>query len=166
MCGLAQIMKLTNWCAEGVGQRHINNSWGALFMSIEVKYFLPYSSASIWAIVGSPGRVDWVPGVESCEFDGEVRRFKMEGAGELAERIVNHDDIQMFMEYSVVESIPRLKSHLASIKLNPQEGSAGLGTEFIWRTDVAPVEVEPFIKKGMEGSLALLKQILAAENSG
>ncbi|MDB2594846.1 SRPBCC family protein [Pseudomonadales bacterium] len=134
-------------------------------MSIEVKHFLPYSPATIWAIVGSPGRVDWVPGVASCEFDGEVRRFKMEGAGGLAERIVSHDDAQMFMEYSVVESIPPLKSHLASIKLNPQEGDTAQGTEFVWCTDVAPVEVEPFIKKGMLGSLALLEQILAAENS-
>ena len=134
-------------------------------MSIEVKHFLPYSPATIWSIVGSPGRVDWVPGVESCEFDGKVRRFKMEGAGGLAERIVSHDDVQMFMEYSVVESTPRLKSHLASIKLNPQEGDAGIGTEFVWCTDVAPVEVEPFIKKGMLGSLALLEQILIAENS-
>ena len=134
-------------------------------MSIEVKHFLPYSPATIWAIVGSPGRVDWVPGVESCEFDGEVRRFKMEGAGGLAERIVSHDDAQMFIEYSVVESTPPLQSHLASIKLNASNSDAGQGTEFIWRTDVAPVEVAPFIKKGMRGSLALLEQILAAENA-
>ena len=133
-------------------------------MSIEIKHFLPYPPATIWAIVGSPGRVDWVPGVESCEFDGEVRRFKMEGAGGLAERIVSHDDAQMFMEYSVVESTPPLQSHLASIKLNASDSDAGQGTEFIWRTDVAPVEVAPFIKKGMLGSLALLEQILAAEN--
>ena len=133
-------------------------------MSIEVKHFLPYPPAIIWAIVGSPGRVDWVPGVESCEFDGEVRRFKMAGAGGLAERIVSHDDAQMFMEYSVVESTPPLQSHLASIKLNASNSDAGQGTEFIWRTDVAPEEVAPFIKKGMRGSLALLEQILAAEH--
>jgi hypothetical protein len=129
-------------------------------MSMEIKHFLPFSPQTIWAVVGSPGRVDWVPGVESCDFDGEVRRFKMAGAGGLAERIVSHDDAQMFMEYSVVESTPPLKSHLASINLNPQ----GDGTEFTWCTDVEPVEVEPFIKKGMLGSLALLEQILAAES--
>jgi hypothetical protein len=134
-------------------------------MSIEIKHFLPYPPATIWAIVGSPGRVDWVPGVESCEFDGEVRRFKMEGAGGLAERIVSHDGAQMFMEYSVIESTPQLKSHLASIKLNPQDGDTAQGTEFIWRTDVVPAEVAPFIKKGMRGSLALLEEILAAENA-
>ena len=111
-------------------------------MSIEIKHFLPYPPATIWAVVGSPGRVDWVPGVESCEFD----------------------DAQMFMEYSVVESTPPLQSHLASIKLNPSDSDAGQGTEFIWRTDVAPEEVAPFIKKGMRGSLALLEQILAAEH--
>ena len=129
-------------------------------MSIEVKHFLPFPAQTIWAIVGSPGRVDWVPGVESCEFDGEVRRFKMEGAGGLAERIVSHDDAQMFMEYSVVESTPPLQTHLASIKLNAQDQ----GTEFIWCTSVEPVAVEPFIKQGMLGSLALLEQILVTQS--
>jgi hypothetical protein len=130
-------------------------------MSIEVIHFLPYAPNIVWQIVGSPGRVDWVPGVESCEFDGEIRRFKMQGAGGLAERIVSHDDKLMFMEYSVVDSNPPLKSHLASIKLNAQND----GTEFIWRTDVEPIEVEPFIRSGMNGSLALLEEILAKENS-
>ena len=55
-------------------------------MAIKIEEILPYPPATIWAIVGEPDRVDWVTGVESAEFDGEVRRFKMVGAGGLAER--------------------------------------------------------------------------------
>ena len=129
-------------------------------MAIKIEEILPYPPATIWAIVGEPGRVDWVTGVESAEFDGEVRRFKMVGAGGLAERINQRDEPRMYLEYSVIESTPPLQSHVASITL---EGHAD-GTRFIWQTAVEPVAVEPFIAKGMKGSLAQLADILASEN--
>ena len=66
-------------------------------MAIKIEHVLPYPPAVIWNIVGNPGRVDWVPGVESAEFDGEVRRFKMEGAGGLAERITKCDEDLMYL---------------------------------------------------------------------
>lgn len=130
-------------------------------MAIKIEHVLPYSPAQVWAIVGDPGRVDWVPGVESAEFDGEVRRFKMEGAGGLAERINQRDEAHMYLEYSVIESTPPLQSHLASITLEAHPE----GTLFIWQTDVEPVAVEPFIAAGMKGSLALLTEVLAATSS-
>ena len=129
-------------------------------MAIKIEEILPYPRATIWAIVGEPGRVDWVPGVESAEFDGEVRRFKMAGAGGLAERINERDAGRMYLEYSVIESTPPLQSHVASITLEPHED----GTRFIWQTTVEPVAVEPFIATGMKGSLAQLADILASEN--
>jgi uncharacterized protein YndB with AHSA1/START domain len=126
-------------------------------MAIKIEYVLPHPPAVVWDVVGKPGRVDWVPGVESAEFDGEVRRFKMEGAGGLAERINKCDEDLMYLEYSVIESTPPLQSHLASITLEPHAD----GTLFIWQTHVEPVEVEPFIAAGMKGSLAQLASILA-----
>ena len=129
-------------------------------MAIKIEEILPYPPAIIWAIVGEPGRVDWVPGVESAEFDGEVRRFKMVGAGGLAERINERDAQRMYLEYSVIESTPPLQSHVASITLEPHEG----GTRFIWQTTVEPVAVEHFIATGMKGSLVQLADVLASEN--
>ena len=129
-------------------------------MAIKIEEILPYPPAIIWAIVGEPDRVDWVAGVESAEFDGEVRRFKMVGAGGLAERINQRDAERMYLEYSVIESTPPLQSHVASITLEPHEE----GTRFIWQTTVEPVAVEPFITTGMKGSLVQLADVLASEN--
>ena len=129
-------------------------------MAIKIEEILPYPPATVWAIVGEPDRVDWVTGVESAEFDGEVRRFKMVGAGSLAERINQRDEPRMYLEYSVIESTPPLQSHVASITLEAHAD----GTRFIWQTAVEPVAVEPFIAKGMKGSLAQLADILASEN--
>ena len=129
-------------------------------MAIKIEEILPYPPATIWAIVGEPDRVDWVTGVESAEFDGEVRRFKMVGAGGLAERIKQRDEERMYLEYSVIESTPPLQSHVASITLEAHAD----GTRFIWQTTVEPAAVEPFIATGMKGSLAQLAEILASEN--
>ena len=129
-------------------------------MAIKIEEILPYPPATIWAIVGEPDRVDWVTGVESAEFDGEVRRFKMVGAGGVAERINQRDEPRRYLEYSVIESTPPLQSHVASITLEAHAD----GTRFIWQTAVEPVAVEPFIAKGMKGSLAQLADILASEN--
>ena len=131
-------------------------------MAIKIERILPYAPAVIWNIVGGPGRVDWVPGVESAQFDGDVRRFKMAGAGGLAERINVRDEGRMYLEYSVIESTPPLQSHVASITLEAHEK----GTLFTWRTSVEPAEVEPFIAKGMKGSLELLTSILAGDTVG
>ena len=129
-------------------------------MAIKIEEILPYPPATVWAIVGEPDRVDWVTGVESAEFDGEVRRFKMVGAGSLAERINQRDVGRMYLEYSVIDSTPPLQSHVASITLEPHEE----GTRFIWQTTVEPVAVEPFIATGMKGSLVQLANVLASEN--
>ena len=129
-------------------------------MAIKIEEILPYPPATSWAIVGEPERVDWVTGVESAEFDGEVRRFKMVGAGGLAERINQRDEGRMYLEYSVIESTPPLQSHVASITLEAHAD----GTRLIWQTAVEPGAVEPFIAKGMKGSLAQLADILASEN--
>ena len=128
-------------------------------MAIKIEEILPYPPATIWAIVGEPDRVDWVTGVESAEFDGEVRRFKMVGAGGLAERINQRDEPRMYLEYSVIESTAA-SVHVASITLEAHAD----GTRFIWQTAVEPVAVEPFIAKGMKGSLAQLADILASES--
>ena len=116
-------------------------------MAIDINHTLDYPPAKVWEIIGDPGRADWVTGVTAIEFDGEVRRFKMDGAGDLAERIVTLDHEKMHIAYSVIESAAPLTSHLASMSLEPTPA----GTRLRWRTDVQPQQVEPFIRQGMEG---------------
>ena len=84
----------------------------------------------------------------------------MDGAGDLAEKILLRDDDSFRLEYSVVESTPKLAAHKASIQLIRNES----GTIFIWETEVDPAAVEPFIQQGMETSLERLREVLAKEN--
>lgn len=127
-------------------------------MSIELSFVIPCSPARVWSVVGDPGRTDWVPGVESCEFDGEVRRFRMRGAGQLSERILLCDPARRRIEYSVVESSPPLQAHRASIQVDAHADGALL----CWETRVTPVNVEPFIRQSMEAAIQQLTQLLGA----
>ena len=84
-------------------------------MAIELRHVFRTTPQAVWDVISDPGRVDWVAGVESATFDGEIRRFKMTGAGDLAETILTLDATQRLLEYGVVESTPPLDAHRASM---------------------------------------------------
>lgn len=130
-------------------------------MAIRIEHALPCAPEVVWSVVGDAARVDWVPGVESCEMDGDVRRFRMAGAGELAERILLRDPQRRRLEYSVVQSTPPLQSHRAAIEIREQPE----GCLLIWETEVQPEAVEPFIRRSMEGALAQLERVLRVSRS-
>jgi hypothetical protein len=114
------------------------------------------SPQQLWEIVGTPDRVDWVPGVTNCEFDGEVRSLSLPGAGSIKERILAHDDQAMTMQYSCIESPAPLEKHLASIQITASPG----GCEMQWQTEVEPAAFEPFIEDSMNGALKQIQTII------
>ena len=126
-------------------------------MAIELEFTLSHPVADVWQVIGDPGRIDWVAGVASCEYDGTIRRFKMEGAGELAEQIFTLDAANHTIVYGVIESTPPLHKHRASMALS----ATATGTLLTWRTEVEPTTVEPFIKQGMQASATKLQEVLA-----
>ncbi|MDA0977728.1 MAG: SRPBCC family protein [Proteobacteria bacterium] len=127
-------------------------------MTIELQQDFDCPAADLWAVVGAPGRADWVPGVSECKFDGTVRRLTMEGAGEIAEQILGVDPETMSIQYSCIESQPPLESHLAEIQVL---ATGTTSCRMIWKTSVEPVIVEPFIVRQMRASLLNLSEMLA-----
>ena len=128
-------------------------------MEVAIDKIFRYESAKIWSVVGNPERVDWVPSASECVFDGSIRRFRMEGAGKLAERIIARDNTEMVLKYSVIES-SAVDQHLATISL------LDLGqneTRFRWEQVFEPAQLEVFIRKGMEDSLVRLDFVLGLE---
>ena len=127
-------------------------------MTIQKVITFTCTPAQLWAIVGIPDRVDWVPGVTDCVFDGEVRSLKLPGAGHIRERILSHSDTEMTMQYSCIESPAPLEEHLASIKIQETEE----GCEMHWQTEVKPADFEPFIESSMDGAIEQIHEILGA----
>jgi hypothetical protein len=131
-------------------------------MAILIEHEFKANAQELWDIVGTPDRVDWVPGVTECVFDGEVRRLGMPGAGQIAERILLRSNASMRLEYSCIESSPPLEHHLATIQLRSIEKGRCMMS---WETEVTPIEVEPYIKKSMQGCLKKLEELLQAQPS-
>lgn len=135
---------------------HIStNAWGVA-ISIKFNHLLAFSADQVWAILGTPDRVDWVPGVESCHFDGEVRSLILPGAGAIKERILLKDDASRRIEYSCFESPGALESHHASMHIVESDGDCRL----LWEAKIEPIELEVFVKESMEGSLVQLEKVL------
>jgi hypothetical protein len=125
-------------------------------MAIQKVISFNCTPAQLWEIVGTPDRVDWVPGVTDCVFDGEVRSLKLPGAGQIREKILSHSDAEMTMQYACIESPAPLEAHLASIKIQKTEQ----GCEMQWQTEVKPVAFESFIETSMNGAIEQIHKIL------
>lgn len=125
-------------------------------MSVKFDQHFNHPADQLWAIVGTPDRIDWVPGAASCTFDGEVRSLSLPGAGNIKERILSRDADQRTMEYSCFETPAPLESHHASMQIIPNAD----GCRLIWETAVTPLAFESFIRTSMEGCLERINEIL------
>ena len=125
-------------------------------MAIEIKHEFSATPEALWDILGTPDRVDWVPGVQSCSFDGEVRSLVLPGAGAIKERILKHDDETRTLEYSCFESPGGLESHHARVQIMASE----VGCRLVWQASVIPASIEPFIEGSMRGCIERLETIL------
>ena len=125
-------------------------------VAVVIDHEFKVSPDELWAILGAPARVDWVPGVASCTFDGEVRSLNLPGAGEIKERILTHDNDARIMEYSCFESPGPLESHWAKMEITPTD----YGSRLQWQVYVKPNVIESFIKGNMEGCIARLEEML------
>ncbi len=125
-------------------------------MSVKFDHQFNHSADQLRAIVGTPDRIDWVPGAASCTYDGEVRSLSLPGAGDIKERILSRDDDRRTMEYSCFETPAPLESHHASMQIIPNAD----GCRLIWETAVTPVAFESSIRTSMEGCLERINEIL------
>ena len=125
-------------------------------MAVVIDHEFKASAEALWKILGTPDRVDWVPGVTSCTFDGEVRSLDLPGAGAIKERILTRDNDARILEYSCFESPAGLESHRAKMEITATDA----GCRLQWQAHVKPEVVESFIKGSMEGCIARLEELL------
>lgn len=103
-----------------------------------------------------------MPGVEGCEYDGEVRSLALPGAGAIKERIVSRDAVARTMVYSCFESPTPLDFHEARVEVVADDN----GCTLHWQTKVQPVEIEVFIRASMAGCLVQIAQVIKESSTG
>jgi mxaD protein len=108
-----------------------------------------------WKVVREFGGLDeWMPGVESCTVEGDVRTLGMMGI-EVKEQLRSIDEAARSVSYSVIESPMRnLESHLATITVEPE----GSGSHVTWSVDVVPDDLLALFVPIYEGSVVELKK--------
>jgi carbon monoxide dehydrogenase subunit G len=111
----------------------------------------------VWKLVREFGSLaEWMPGVETCTVDGDVRTLGMMGM-QVKERLRSLDDDARTISYSLIESpMDNLESHTATIAIVPQ----GNGAHVMWDVDVRPDELVGIFVPIYEGSVAELKKKL------
>ena len=125
-------------------------------MAVNIDHQFRATAERLWEILGKPDRVDWVPGVQHCVLEGDVRSLTLPGAGDIKERILFYSNEQRIIEYSCFEAPGTLKTHYARMEVIPN----AKGCQLLWHAEVTPVNIEAFIRKSMEGCLARLEQLL------
>lgn len=114
-----------------------------------------------WALAGDPARVgEWFSAVTECVVEDGVRRATMAHGAVLVERIVDRDDAARSYSYEVIEGIPNLTSHRATIRVEEAPG----GSRVLWRqvaTSSNPdYDIEKRLSGVMAGALGNLKEKL------
>ena len=112
------------------------------------------SADDVWEKIGNFGDLMWMPGIESCELDGDDRVLGMFGM-RIVERQLARDEEGRSLTYGIVEGDMKPEVHRATITVMP----AGSGSFVTWdvETDDAMVEV---MQGAYTGALAALKEQL------
>jgi carbon monoxide dehydrogenase subunit G len=107
---------------------------------------------AVWAVVGDFGGIGgWMPGIESCQVDGEDRVLKMMGM-EVIERLESRDDDDRVLVYGIAGGVP-VANHKATISVVP----VGDGSHVTWDVEVEPDEMTDVMHQVYQQSLQALK---------
>lgn len=114
------------------------------------------SADDVWALVGRfEGLDEWMPGIEACEMEGDVRKLQTMGM-EIHEQLQDRDDAARRISYSIVKSPMPLEHHLATLTVTPD----GDGARLEWAYEVRPDEMAAAFGPVYEGSAQAVKQRL------
>jgi hypothetical protein len=106
----------------------------------------------VWGVIGDYGNLGWMPGVDSCELDGENDRVLGMFGMRIVERQLARDDAGRTLTYGIVDGDMKPEVHEATITVSPQ----GDASHVTWdvTTDDGMVEV---MKGAYQGALDALK---------
>lgn len=123
------------------------------------------SADAVWKKLGEFGEMGWMPGVNSCEVEGEglgaLRKIAM-GPTTIVERLEAHDDAGRSLSYAITEGPIPVQNYLATITVS----EAGGGCHVDWTAkfdlpDGVPADaIRPALEGAYGGALDALKELL------
>ena len=107
----------------------------------------------VWALLGEfAGLETWLPGVEACVVDSDLRRVDTMGMT-IEERLVERNDAARVITYSIVSGAP-VDTHEATITVVP----VGAGScDVTWSVSTDPDDAAGFMRDVYQGALDSVK---------
>ena len=107
----------------------------------------------VWALVGEFGGLEtWLPGVDRCEVDGDIRRVDTMGMT-IEERLVARNEAARVLTYAIVSGAP-VDTHEATIAVVPFGAGA---TDVTWSVSTEPADAAGFMRDVYQGALDAVK---------
>jgi len=107
----------------------------------------------VWKHISDFGGLDqWMPGVDSCDLEGDVRKLSAFGM-DISEKLVKCDDGERVLEYSIIESPLNADSHLGRVSVYED----GDGSRVTWFVEVEPDILLEILVPSYQGALDALK---------
>ena len=108
---------------------------------IRIEKQIKCSADSLWELFADVTRSDWVPFANEIVLENDVRTFKMDGVGEIKEKIIEKDQANKSLTYSVIKSPAPLNHHLSKVTVLEDNNFSKL----VWTSEVEPDEFEKLI---------------------
>jgi mxaD protein len=110
----------------------------------------------VWAVIGDFGYLTWMPGIDACRVEGDLRVLSVQGI-EITERLVHRDEAARSLTYNLIGGPLQIDHHEATITVTPQ-GDDSIVT---WDVDTDEAMAGPMGKQ-YQGALDALKAQLEA----
>jgi carbon monoxide dehydrogenase subunit G len=111
------------------------------------------SADDVWKVAGDfGGLASWMPGIETCTVDGDIRTIEMSGM-QIGERLVRRDDSGRVLVYAIASGPAPVDHHEATITVVPK----GEGSHVTYTVDVEPEAMLPLFQDIYMKSLEALK---------
>ncbi len=110
----------------------------------------------VWALIGDFGRLDWMPGIESCQLEGNDRTLSLLGMT-IVERMYARDGTTRSITYGIVSGDLQVEHHEATITVTPADG----GCRVTWSVDVEPDSLTAVMQQTYQGALGALQAQVA-----
>ena len=115
------------------------------------------SADDLWSILSDVGRCDWVPTIEKITLEGDFRHFEMTGMGQITEKILKRDHINMILQYSAIQTPAPIEHHLATMQVEPLNDRE---CTLSWTTEISPDIFADGIHQGMLVSIEGIKKVI------
>jgi carbon monoxide dehydrogenase subunit G len=104
----------------------------------------------VWAVVGNFGDMSWMPGVDTCELEGDDRVLTMFGM-RVVEHLHGRDEEACVISYGISDGDLKFDRHLATVTITPE----GDGSHVTWDVEVDDAATEMMGKSYQKGLEAL-----------